>query len=227
MVADFETILKNLETESGELFRQNTLAWYLAQIRVLVGKASPDSAKRDTNLAVAVGRPRGLTPVTFPQDTVNSVSSGSFQGFSSLLIGQMVMYIYDAKHKETLPYWDRFPLVFPINLKDDGFLGINLHYLPPYERARLMTALYGLINNRKIDEKTKLNISYRILANSSRYRYFKPCVKRYLSGHLRSRLYIINPLEWDRVLLLPLANFQKAEDYKVWQDSINSIRKKK
>ena len=29
------------------------------------------------------------------------------------LVGQMYMYYYDAKHKATLPYFDRFPLVFP------------------------------------------------------------------------------------------------------------------
>ena len=28
-------------------------------------------------------------------------------------VGQMYMYFYEAKTKETLPYFDRFPLVFP------------------------------------------------------------------------------------------------------------------
>ena len=31
-------------------------------------------------------------------------------------LGNMYMFIYDPKHKETLPYYDRFPLIFPINI---------------------------------------------------------------------------------------------------------------
>ena len=54
------------------------------------------------------------------------------------LLGNMYLFAYDPKHKETLPYYDRFPLIFPINKAKGGFLGINLHYLPPPFRAKLM-----------------------------------------------------------------------------------------
>jgi hypothetical protein len=57
-------------------------------------------------------------------------------------IGRMYMFSYDAKWKDKLPYWDAFPLIFPIDFKKDGFLGINLHYLPPVLRAKLMDELY-------------------------------------------------------------------------------------
>ena len=89
-------------------------------------------------------------------------------------IGQMFMFFYNPKHKDTLPYYDRFPLVFPIDLYGDGFLGINLHYLPPKLRAILMDALYMTINNKKNDKTTRLRLSYDILRNSSRMRYFRP-----------------------------------------------------
>src|SRR5210317_1545107 len=58
--------------------------------------------------------------------------------------GSMYMYFYDAKHKATLPYFDRFPLVFPYASAPGGFMGLNLHYLPLDQRAVLMNALYDV-----------------------------------------------------------------------------------
>lgn len=78
-------------------------------------------------------------------------------------IGRMYMFFYDPKHKQKLPYYDTFPLVFPIEFKSDGFLGINMHYLPHMLRAKLMDAIYQTINNNRYDDTTKLNISYSIL----------------------------------------------------------------
>ncbi len=34
------------------------------------------------------------------------------------LLGRMYLFQYDPKGKKTLPYYDRFPLVFPIVLKE-------------------------------------------------------------------------------------------------------------
>src|ERR1700686_4103897 len=97
-----------------------------------------------------------------------------------ILPGRMYMFFYDPKHKKTLPYYDSVPLIFPIEKYKDGFLGINLHYLHPTLRAKLMDALMTYANNTKFDDSTKLNISYKILKGASRTKYFKPCVKRYL-----------------------------------------------
>jgi hypothetical protein len=30
---------------------------------------------------------------------------------TEMIVGEMYMFIYDAKHKDTLPYYDRFPLI--------------------------------------------------------------------------------------------------------------------
>ena len=74
----------------------------------------------------------------------------------------MFMFIYDPKHKDTLPFYDTFPLVFPIEIYSDSFLGINLHYLPPVLRAKLMDALYTTANNNKYNEYKLINISIKI-----------------------------------------------------------------
>jgi hypothetical protein len=142
-------------------------------------------------------------------------------------IGRMLMYRYDPKHKATLPYYDKFPIIFPIEKYKDGWLGINLHYLPPVYRARLMDALYDLINNDQYDETTKLKISYKLLANVAKTRYFRPCIKRYLFSHVKSSLVEIDPKEWDYCAFLPLARFAKADQRKVWDDSIKMIQAKR
>ena len=53
-------------------------------------------------------------------------------------IGRLNMFVYDPKYKNKLPYYDTFPLVLPIERYDNGFLGINFHYLPYALRARLL-----------------------------------------------------------------------------------------
>lgn len=138
-------------------------------------------------------------------------------------IGSMYLFNYDPKHKATLPYYDRFPLIFMIEDYNDGFLGINLHYLPPTLRAQLMDALYSLSSNQRYDENTKLRISYNILKSAAKYRYFKPCVKRYLTSQVKSRFLLIDPVEWDIALFLPLQRFSKKSAGYVYGESRKAV----
>ena len=138
-------------------------------------------------------------------------------------IGQMFMFFYDPKHKDTLPYYDTFPLIFLIGFKDKGFMGINLHYLPPFLRAKLMDSLYETLNNNRYDESTKLRVSYQILASASKFRYFKPCVKHYLAEHVQSNYLNIEPTNWDSALMLPIEQFKKASAERVWRESRATI----
>jgi hypothetical protein len=147
------------------------------------------------------------------------------------MLGRMYLFQYDPKGKKTLPYYDRFPLVFPIASTRTGgfaasggsFLGINLHYLPLPLRARLMDALYKTMTTKEIDETTKLKISYQILQQASRYRFFKPCIKRYLISNVRSRFFYIEPTEWEMALFLPLDRFVGANKSRIYADSRNRI----
>lgn len=133
--------------------------------------------------------------------------------------GCMYLFSYIAKHADTLPYWDRYPVIFPVEIYDDGFLGINLHYLPHVMRAKLMDALMELAFNNKYDKNYRLRISYELLKSFSKYKYFKPCVKRYLYKQLRSRYYLIDWKEWSIAVFLPLERFQKMSKEHVWEES--------
>jgi len=122
-----------------------------------------------------------------------------------------------------LPYYDVFPLIFPVEFENDGFLGINFHYLPPVLRARLMDALYPNLTNKKYDDTTRMRISYGILQSASKYRFFKPTLKKYLRTQLRSQFLEIHVNEWDIALFLPTESFRKADSEKVWADSRKKI----
>ena len=139
------------------------------------------------------------------------------------LIGSMNMFFYDPKHKDTLPYYDRFPLTIIIGGAPKGFMGLNLHYLPPILRAKLLDALMDNISNKRYDETTKFNLTYRTLSATSRTRFFKPCVKHYLFQHVRSKLARVHAPEWEIATFLPTADWAKSSSRQVYRDSRRMI----
>lgn len=134
-------------------------------------------------------------------------------------IGRIILFFYDPKTKDKLPYWDTFPCVIPINLYRDGFLGINLHYLPRGLRKRLLDSLLDVYGDKYMDERRKLQISYAMLNASKRHWMFRPCIKRYLKTYVRSRFFLVNPEDWKLVAMLPTERFIGANKSKVWTDS--------
>ena len=135
------------------------------------------------------------------------------------MIGRMYFYFYDPKTKDTMPYYDRFPLVIPIERYNDGFLGLNLHYIHPKYRMILLDKLSDTMSNDTYDDKTKLKINYRYLAAASRIFEANPCIKRYLFTQIESRFLEITADEWDIAAMLPLESFVGATTSKVYADS--------
>ena len=137
--------------------------------------------------------------------------------------GGMFMYFYDPKHKDKLPYYDRFPLTIPVEPAKGGFRGINLHYLPPVLRAKFLDALLGITNNKKYDESTKFNLTYKLLDGSRNMRYFKPCFKHYLLNHVKSRFAEVPAPEWEIATFLPTAQWEKSTAGRIYSDSRKAI----
>ena len=138
---------------------------------------------------------------------------------TQITIGKMYLFSYDAKHKKTLPYFDRSPLIFPISRVKGMMSGLNFHYLPLKQRAILMDALYEIANNDRFDETTKLKVSYDVLSGASRFKWFAPTIHNYLRSQLRSRFIEIPPTDWDTAIFLPLSKFEGASSRTVWADS--------
>lgn len=135
------------------------------------------------------------------------------------IIGRMYFYFYDPKHKDTLPYYDLFPLTIPIQRYNDGFLGLNLHYIHPKHRIILLNKLSEYATDPVFDENTRLRLSYATLSSASKMFEATPCIKRYLYGHVQSRFLEITPDEWDIAVMLPFEQFVGARKTKVWTDS--------
>jgi len=119
-------------------------------------------------------------------------------------IGKMYLFHYDAKYKDTLPVWDKFPLVIPMEVYSDGFLGMNLHYLDPYSRLGLLDSLQSFLNNNKYDDTTVFRLSYSLLQNSKSFTMVQPCIKRYLFEHVMSSMIYIEPDSWETAIFLPV-----------------------
>lgn len=141
----------------------------------------------------------------------------------SEVVGSMYMFFYDPKHKKTLPYYDSFPLVIVIGPAEGGFLGLNLHYLPPILRAKFLDALLDTISDTRYDQNTKLNVTYGMLKSVAKMKYFKPCIKHYLTDHLASRLGKIDAAEWEIAVFLPTADWQKKTSNEVYKASRGMI----
>lgn len=160
-------------------------------------------------------RPSDVTEKQFMQDVERRRKTP--------LVGRMYMFLYKPKYRNELPYYDRFPLVFPLRRVAGGFYGMNMHYLPPKYRALLMDQLYDTLNNTTFDETTKLRINYNILNASAKYRWFKPCVKHYLTQYMQSTLIYIEPTEWNLALFVPSEQFRKDNKRNVWQESVRTF----
>ena len=108
------------------------------------------------------------------------ISGNTDQVTTTVLPGYLYMYLYDPKLKETLPYYDRFPLVFPIERYKDGFLGLNLHYLGVNERIAILNKLKQFASAKNLTEKSRLRLSYELLVRTKNVAALSPCIKRYL-----------------------------------------------
>ena len=139
------------------------------------------------------------------------------------IIGSMQMFFYDPKYKDVLPYYDRFPLVIVVKPARGGFLGLNLHYLPPILRAKFLDALMDNVTSKK-SENAKFKVTTRLLSGTSELEFYKPCIKHYLNEHVRSKFAEVKAPEWEIATFLPTAMFEKANKQKVYNDSRRMLR---
>jgi hypothetical protein len=138
--------------------------------------------------------------------------------------GKLYFFLYDPKTKEELPYYDKFPLVLVLEKYDDGFLGLNLHYLPVKYRILFLRKLMQFAILDDEDDIKRMRVTYDILNASKRFREFKPCIKRYLFPHIKSRILAVQPNEWETAMYLPVHQFKGEKPQQIWKESMEEIR---
>lgn len=166
-----------------------------------------------------------ISEIRNPRKIANQMVGERSRQTSSIKIGKMYSFYYDPKTKGVLPYYDLFPLVLVLETYPDGFLGLNLHYLPYQYRISFLNKLLKYAVLRGDDEIMRMRVSYDILNASRRLKEFKPCLKKYLYSQLQSKVLNIKPNEWEVASLLPVHQFRKANVQTVWQESLDEIRK--
>jgi hypothetical protein len=138
--------------------------------------------------------------------------------------GGLYFFYYDPKTKSDLPYYDRFPLALVLDIKPDHFMALNLHYLPIQQRIAFLDKLMDFAALDKNNEIQRIRISYDILNASRQFKEFKPCLKKYLIGHVQSKILAVQSNEWEVAAFLPIQQFRKASTSQVWQESLQKIQ---
>ncbi len=125
----------------------------------------------------------------------------------SITPGSMYAFRYDPRHKDTLPIYDTFPLIFPLRKMGDHFLGLNLHYIGADARVAMLGILMEYANTPNISKSTRLRLSWQVIQSFSKLKPLEDCVKMYLFSHVRSKFIMIDPENWVTAARLPLENF--------------------
>jgi hypothetical protein len=136
----------------------------------------------------------------------------------SLNVGSMNFFVYDAKYKKTLPYYDKFPLIIPIDETSRYFLGINFHYVSIPYRISLMEKLMRFERTR--ENEKRILTEWRNIKN---FKEIRPTIKKYLKNHVRSPFVKIKHEEFKLALMLPVQDFTNVTRNKVYYDSRRMI----
>lgn len=159
-----------------------------------------------------------------PISVARQIERENHRAGGRFVIGGLYFFYYDPKTKAELPYYDTFPMTLILERYPDGFLGLNLHYLPVKYRLAFLDKLMDFAVQDNPDEIKRMRVSYDILSASKRYKEFRPCLKKYLYQHVQSKILAIQPNEWEVACHLPLQQFKKQNAAAVWEESIDQIR---
>ena len=142
------------------------------------------------------------------------------------IAGSMYMYFYDPKTKETLPYYDRFPLIIMVEQAKGGFYGLNLHYPRPDIRAQFLDELMKTAPKKTTSRTRLTKMRYDLLKGVRKYKEFKPCFKHYLTGHVKSKMVRVPMTDWEIAVFLPTEQFSKKSKTAVWSESLKIAKRK-
>lgn len=106
-------------------------------------------------------------------------------------LGYPVLFVYDAKHKDTLPYWDSLPFSVVIAKYPDGFLGLNLHYIEWTKRLQLAKLIMQKTKNKNRIKYIDIKKAWHAVKLPQALLYL--CIRRYLGSHIRSDIKTFSP----------------------------------
>ena len=99
-------------------------------------------------------------------------------------IFSLMLYGYKAKYREELPFYDKYPLAFVLDVSPKSFFAINLHYYTPSQRIGIVQSLA----ENKIPR-------------------FEKGAHKYLLSEVRTPYLHLAQQEWETICMLPLEEF--------------------
>lgn len=169
---------------------------------------------------------KNLARIKTPMNQGKFISEQNRKMVRGLMPGKMFFFGYNPKTKQELMFWDEFPIVLFLHFVQDGFLGLNFHYLPPNKRALFLNNLIKNVNNPNW-AKTKndgssfmpdslIKVTYPFIRGKGDLHFFKPCIKRYYMQQITTKIAFIPPTEWKTVPFFPLDRFRGLNKASVW-----------
>lgn len=148
-------------------------------------------------------------------DKIKKASQDSTVQASKPKIGNLYTYLYDPKTKDKLPYYDIVPLVIPVQYTNNGFYGLNFHYLSLVERNKLLNIILPFSQKSETSKKKSSYAKLVSLASG----IWNPCCKRYLWSHIRTKFVHIPQEDWYEIIKMPVISFQKANTKDVYRQT--------
>lgn len=143
-----------------------------------------------------------------PDTARKIVLSNDQRGRSTTMLGRMYFFKYMPVGRYTLPKYDKFPMCIPIERYGNGFLGLNLHYLPKGSRETLLQLLLTTRNAFEMSDVTVIKANYSFIKAFDKVDYLAaPCIHRYLFNQVRSRFIEIYPSEYQMAIQLPVEDW--------------------
>lgn len=137
--------------------------------------------------------------------TVQKRLLNSKRASGSTTIGNLYFYKYDPRHKAKLLIYDKYPMAFPIKMYGDGFLGVNMHYLPIGQRKQFVKSIQEY---KETSDLSRIDVGAELINELEKtgriYKIMPEAVHRYLFTQVRSRFIQILPEEYEKAVQLKI-----------------------
>ena len=138
------------------------------------------------------------------------------------LPGQVLLFRYKPSSRTRI--FDRYPLVLVTGIGDGGFYGINLHYIPPKDRFKMILLMNSLMLNPKEKDPQRVRIKIMSVLNKKIFTKYSGIVfNKYNVSNINGKLKITTPEEWTQFAFLPM--FKGVSPSKLYSEILKETQK--
>ena len=138
------------------------------------------------------------------------------------LLGQVLLFNYRPTSR--IRVYDKFPLVIVTGFSGSGFSGLNLHYIPPTDRLKMILMMDSLLYNRKEEDPQKMRIKILSLFNKKIFaKYYGTVFNKYTTANIFGKPRITTPEEWTNFAFLPV--FKGINPSRLYSEILKEVNK--